>query len=576
MIFSKKNKQTQKMWAAVAVLLLTKTALSAITDQCDPLLNWYPDDDANVYRRPNPCLFPMPNDFHTILDQSTPTGKRIRLRASPKAGTDLNQWGFRDGWSPSGSIIVSGLMEEIRVPYRGVKFDCSRDCSLDYPTWEQGKEPWFSSHMNIAGLDEDNGGACSKHAFVDSGSIILDTTTGRPVAHWVELDRAASAFDYDDDLNLRSNHQDQLTMMRSNAFDTITGKQQTLVIHPASQLEHGRRYIVALKDLRSASRRDINGNPQKIAANPGFLAVRDGSMANATQLLQERRRHFLQNRIFEQLIECGFVRTREELTLAWDFTTSSLLTSTEHLRFMRDDGTRRLTKDARFSYTVHRSLDYPNQWMARKVEGSFLTPIYLKTTTPSVKSRFEFTGGGAYFAENLQPRFQFMANVSFTIWIPRSVLTSRNGSVILYGHGLFKSRKETEDRYLQQLADENGYSVISLDWWGLQPADIPMLSTMLATDISRFRGLGERCSQAILNFLLMAKVLRFSGMVNDAKIFSFGGSSVLETRSTNGKIEPANIFFNGNSLGGIFGTTVMALSQDIKVACLGVPGVRFH
>ena len=40
-------------------------------------------------------------------------------------------------------------------------------------------------------------------------------------------------------------------------------------------------------------------------------------------------------------------------------------------------------------------------------------------------------------------------------------------------------------------------------------------------------------------------------------------------------IDTSNVFFDGNSQGGIFGGAVMAIAQDITRGVLGVPGMNY-
>jgi hypothetical protein len=56
------------------------------------------------------------------------------------------------------------------------------------------------------------------------------------------------------------------------------------------------------------------------------------------------------------------------------------------------------------------------------------------------------------------------------------------------------------------------------------------------------------------------------GFASDPAFQDMTGASV---------IDPSDVFFDGNSQGGIFGGTLMAIAQDITRGVLGVPGIRY-
>src|SRR5581483_12090255 len=73
-------------------------------DRCDPL-------DTRL------CLFPFPNDFYTVADDTTDTGRRVNLvresMPTNKDGVhvDPTEWNRNDGFSPGSQIFtfVAGL-----------------------------------------------------------------------------------------------------------------------------------------------------------------------------------------------------------------------------------------------------------------------------------------------------------------------------------------------------------------------------------------------------------------------------------------------------------------------------------
>jgi len=106
-------------------------------------------------------MLPFPNDFFTINDDSTSTGKRLRLTNETfplsDAGESINatEWNMLDGFSPL-PVITSYFA----------------DVSLDN----------IPPHKDIA-----------RSLVSNCPTIILDTVTMERVAHWGELDETTKA-----------------------------------------------------------------------------------------------------------------------------------------------------------------------------------------------------------------------------------------------------------------------------------------------------------------------------------------------------------------------------------------------
>src|SRR5207244_10472710 len=103
---------------------------------------------------------------------------------------------------------------------------------------------------------------------------------------------------------------------------TIGSIQQDLMLHPATNLIDGHRYIVALRHLKT----DDGSTAPPAAA---FKAYRDGTAPRT----DPRTAHY--QGIFADLKEAGW--SIPGLYLAWDFTTASTETVTGRLTAIRDD-----------------------------------------------------------------------------------------------------------------------------------------------------------------------------------------------------------------------------------------------
>ena len=136
----------------------------------------------------------------------------------------------------------------------------------------------------------------------------------------------------------------------------------------------------------------------------------------------------------------------------------------------------------------------------------------------------------------------------------------------------------------------------AVDMWGMSQYDAPFLWLALRGDLSDFVTIPDRTHQGVLNHLVVMKLMR-GAFVNDPNVV-FDGSSVLD---------PARVHLWGISQGGVLvgsrlartsqkrphggpklsprrweraglarsrakGTVVVAVSQDIERAHIGVPG----
>jgi hypothetical protein len=130
----------------------------------------------------------------------------------------------------------------------------------------------------------------------DQPIVVIDADTGRRWPIWAEID--------------------------ANASGPATA---SLLVNPATNFASGHRYIIALRNLKTAAGTTIE-------APPGFRTYRDHLPAQGP-VINRRRGHF--ERIFETLRKAGI--ERRDLYLAWDFTVASDQSITGRALHMRDD-----------------------------------------------------------------------------------------------------------------------------------------------------------------------------------------------------------------------------------------------
>jgi hypothetical protein len=493
---------------------------------------------------PSLCLLPFPNDAFTVADPTTATGRRIdfAVTAMPRNGVDdptgalgglgkpvdPTEWNRNDGFSPGTPAIVN-------VP------------GLDlHQTWRTGDRPFSGLAVNQPGWFDHRDHLTDIAMFErpDAPIVIIDAATGQRHPFWSELDQHSGARD----------------------------GRRALILRPAVNFREGGRYVVALRDLRDAS-------GAVIPAGAEFAAYRGGTATGP------RADHF--EEVFATLAAAGIAR--DDLHLAWDFTIASRRNLSERMLHIRDDAFGRILGDADLAdrrvagiapaFTVTSTSDVVDAWTDargtahtqdyRVVQGRITVPNYLDRPQgtgagdpPVPGSRFHYPAGSDLPAQNPDlPEVE----VPFTCHVPVGDEPSFGA---LYGHGLLGSRSQIGDfkwprRY--------GFAGCGLDWWGMSTLDLPTVATILA-DLSNFPSLPDRAQQGFLNFLFVGRAMVHpDGFVADAAFQGPNGEPLLVVDRGQG----TQLFYDGNSQGGIMGGSLVAVSPDIHRGILGVPAMNY-
>ncbi|MEU8181211.1 hypothetical protein AB0B86_10645 [Micromonospora sp. NPDC049047] len=144
---------------------------------------------------PAACLLPFPNDYFTVADRTSPTGRRVRFAASAMpanvAGTpiDPTEWNRQDGFSPGSPILVHVPRLDAAATGIAPVTDIGRSLAPDAPI------------------------------------VLLNARTGQRTPYWAELDAHA---------------EDQ-------------PERQLLIIRPAVALTESTRYVVGLRRMRDGN-----------------------------------------------------------------------------------------------------------------------------------------------------------------------------------------------------------------------------------------------------------------------------------------------------------------------------------
>ena len=348
----------------------------------------------------------------------------------------------------------------------------------------------------------------------DSPTVIIDADTGEHIAHFSELDVAAAK----------------------------TPDQQAFMIRPAVRLEDGHRYIVAIRNVV-----DAQGKP--LAPSPAFAALRDGTPS--TEPSVDLRRS-LYDDIFKRLGSAGV--QRDNLQLAWDFTTASRENNTGRLLSMRDEALAEVGAQGP-SYTIDTVEKDPDANIAVRIEGKMTVPLYLDKPDPGASMMLDAQG---------HPVKNGTAQFPFLFLLPKSATPQNPATVMWYGHGLLGDRYEADSYH--DLANLYNYAIISTDFSGMASEDQNnVISVVSGGDISTFHTIADRLQQGILNALLATRMA--GGTLAQDPSLQLNGQSLVSPT--------AKVYFGG-SQGGILGATYMALSTDVTRGVLAVPGQSYN
>jgi hypothetical protein len=327
--------------------------------------------------------------------------------------------------------------------------------------------------------------------------------------------------------------------------------QRAFMIEPQVRLKDATRYLVAIRHV-------VDDHGKELPVNPVFQALRDDTPSKDLSVPPRRT---LYADIISKLSAHG-VET-STLQLAWDFTTASQANTTQWLTHMRDDALA-VVGDKGPSYVIDSVTMNPNSYIYERLAGTMTVPYYLtgKNTDadggPSIPASINLGPDGL-------PVQNGTANFPFLVHIPNSLVTSKKkGPIIINAHGLLGDESEGEDGYLAEICNREGYVGVAVDLVGMDSSDITFIALALGTDPSGFEQAIEMQHQGLVNELLAVRMM-MGGLATDPATAPNG----------NPTIDPTQRFYRGDSQGGIFGSTFMAISTDVTRGLLGEPGAPY-
>lgn len=496
---------------------------------------------------PGHCLFPYPSDFFTKRDPATATGRRLDF---PPEAMPVNRFGHRvdpQRWNRRDGFSA-GTMLVVHLP----------QVDLEASGAPQIMDP-------CRALED------------DSPMVLMNADNGTRYPLWAERD--------------------------TNATDPAS---QALIMRPAVLLSAGRRYIVALRNLR-----DSAGHP--LPPGSVFAHYRDAAPPphRIDAVAFEARRASMEA-IFQALERHGI--RRDELNLAWDFTVASAASTTAPLVHMRDEAFALLQGGAP-AFAIDRRMEIADgDRTGLRIEGRIRVPSYLEHPEPESRLGRAFNAFGDHaldFYRNMRhnpaalpdqalfdridelftllgeqhlpvDHFRYPSKEStyperrannwlharFECLVPRVLNEpgSPQPNAVLLGHGLLYTRHDVRDDNVRRMSFDHNMMYCATDFLGLSQGDIP--NTILTlTDIGLFPSKVDQLQQGALNFLYLARAM--------AHPQGFAAQAAFEDDAHNPLFDHTTVYYDGNSQGGIMGGLLLALSPDLQRGVLGATGMNY-
>jgi len=427
---------------------------------------------------PTKCGYPFPSNVFTVDAPETPTGRRVRIDDAtlPAAANGVKSSGAP--WSKADGFSASATLLTHLPGAIGTGLP-----TVDHP------------ETSLA---------------ADAPTVVLDTVTGQRIPHFSEIDRSEG-----------------------------DPEQRSFLIHPVVPLVDGRRYIVAIRNVKTET--------GEVAPSPAFKALRDLEAFDEPSV--DARRPLYED-IFGRLATAGVPRA--SLQLAWDLTTASRENVTGWLLHMRDEALAK-AGDAGPAYRIEKvDEDYEPDTVAYRIHGQMTAPLYLDKPGPG--ANLIFGPDGMPEPNAATPTYE----VPFEVLIPK-VARTKPASLLQYGHGLLGARSQIEAANFRKLISNKNYAIFGTDLVGMaHDGDRIHISDVLSSGrLEQIATMFDRLHQGFVNALLAMRMMRTS-FARDPKYGPL--------------LDPSERYYHGISQGGIMGGVYMALSTDVERGVLEVMG----
>ena len=407
------------------------------------------------------CMLPFPDDYYTVPDASSPTGRRIDFKT---AGMPANVFGQHisadpynasDGFSQGATILVKVPGIETAADVRAT-----------------GAVP-----INHIG----------RYRKGNAPVVVIDAATGKRWPIWVEIDSLAK-----------------------------DPSKAVLEIHPATNFAAGHRYIVALRDLRNAA-------GEALEAPAAFRYYRDEVPSKQPEI-EARRGHFEEifKRLQKSGIPRHKLYLAWDFTVASDANNSSRALAMRNAAFAQlgdtnlADGIPQGVSPS-FQVTNVEENPVPGE-IARRVKGTFQVPCYLTPNCGPGGTLLLSPSGTPTQNGTWSANFDCIVPESAVSGSPQSARLS------LYGHGLFGSAGEVASAPQRALAQAHDIVTCATDEIGMSESDVPVAISALQ-ELSRFPAIPDRLQQGLLDELYLGRAMISSSGFTTAPAFHQDGTA---------------------------------------------------
>jgi len=389
------------------------------------------------------CMLPFPDDYYTLADPSSATGRRIDFKDAGMPANVLGQhaeaapYNAADGFSP-GSVILL-------------------------------KVPGIQTTADVAATGATPINHLGQYRRGNSPVVVIDALTGRRWPIWVEID--------------------------STATDP---SKAVLEIHPAVNFASGHRYIVALRHLRNAA-------GEAIEAPAAFRYYRDGVPSKQPEINAQRGRfEAIFSRLQKSGINRKDLYLAWDFTVASDQSNSGRELSMRDGAFAQlgdtdlADGVPQGSSPS-FQVTSVEANPNPGQ-IARRVKGTFQVPCYLFPDC-GPGGRMQLDSGGAPIQNGT-----WTANFDCIVPEAAVSGPAGSARPSLYGHGLFGRAAEVGSGPQRELSQAHDIVQCATDEIGMSESDLPVVVAALQ-NISAFPAIPDRLQQGLLDELYLGRAL---------------------------------------------------------------------
>ena len=405
-----------------------------------------------------------------------------------------------------------------------------------------GFSPGSTIVLHIPGLD--NGAALKRTGVVPVTDIakslakrqpivLIDQATGRRQLIWAELD----------------------ALGKSPATTD-------LLIHPAKLLAEGHTFVVALRNLRTKS--------GKLIPAPKWFAL----MRTGAKLPKAERSQTLRYFAIFKALKRAKIAVNKSLYAAWNFTVDSRQSLTGRMLAIRNNAFSQLgdtnladSVDSghapAFTVTDTKPVTSSTGATLTQVDGTFQVPCYLIQCGASTAAGFHYSSTKPDATPTQIPGN--VATTNFECVVPATASALTPARITLYGHGLLGGADEVTASPIEALASGHNMVICSTDFWGLANGDTLNDAAALG-NLNLFGAVTDRLQQGALNMLFLGRLmLNPAGLASNAAFQQLGRPL----------IENSDLYYDGNSQGGIEGGMLTALAPDFRHAVLGVTGVDY-